>query len=191
LIRPRFTLTVAATADGFIAKGPGHAPVDWVSAEEQALFFRDVEAADWSVMGRGTHEAAPRRDRRRIVFSSQIAGWQEKCQFWCDPRGMTPTDLAREVEKVHALRHGLILGGTRVHDWFLAHGAIDDVHLTIEPVEWGAGLPIFTGSGRADPVAVFAERGFVVVEEAVLNSRGTRWLRMVPAASVAGQGIEE
>ena len=191
MIRPRFTLTVAATADGFIANGPGHAPADWVSAEEQALFFRDVEAADWSVMGRGTHEAAPRRDRRRIVFSAQVAGWQTECQFWCDPRGRVPADLAREVEKVHPLRHGLILGGTRVHDWFLAHAAIDHVHLTVEPVVWGAGLPIFTGAGRTDPVAVFTDRGLVVVEEVPLNARGTRWVRLVPEAQAAELGHEE
>ena len=33
---PRFTLLVAASADGFIARAPGHAPSEWCSPEEQA-----------------------------------------------------------------------------------------------------------------------------------------------------------
>lgn len=183
--RPHFTLTVAATEDGFIARAPGHPPSDWCSPEEQALFFEDVEAADWSVMGRGTHEAAPRAKRRRIVFSSKIAGWQTECQFWCDPNEVSIEDLAQEVAKVHVFRRGLILGGTRVHDWFRDRDAIDRVHLTIEPVTWGAGLPIFTGAEGCDPLDVFARLGFDKIEERRLNADGTMWYHLERRAAPA------
>lgn len=186
--RPTFTLVVVATEDGYIARAPGHPPQDWASAEEQEVFFREVEAADWAVMGRGTHAAADRPDRRRIVFSSAVpqAGvWRRPTQLWLNPRDRTPGDLAGLVGAVHPMRAALILGGTAVHDWFLRHGAIDRVLLTVEPLRFGAGLPIFSGAGGGEPQAVLARAGFATLSEQALNAGGTRLLTLAPDRSEA------
>lgn len=180
-----FTLTVATSADGYIARSTTEPPQAWASEEEQALFFEDVEAADWAIMGRHTHEAADKPHRRRIVFSSRVSGWQRPTQLWLDPAGLSAADLPRLVGDVHPLRRGLILGGTRVHDWFLAQGAIDRVHLTIEPVHFGAGLPCFSDSAGEAPVDLFRARGFVVEEERPLNDAGTLYLVLKPDARSA------
>ncbi len=177
LDRPRFTLTVVTSADGYIARTPDEPPQVWASAEEQVRFFEDVALHDWAIMGRHTHEAAERPDRHRIVFSSQFSGWQRRSQLWLDPETLTPGDLPALVEARRPMRTGLILGGTRVHDWFLQHDAIDRVHLTVEPVRFGAGLPVFSGSGGTAPDAVFAARGFAMVKKRTLNAAGTRWSR--------------
>ena len=174
-----FTLTVASSADAFIARSFEDAPQNWASAEEQELFFRDVEAADWAIMGRNTHEAADRPDRRRIVFSSRISGWRRPTQLWLSPEALSPRELAREVSHVYPLRNGLILGGTRVHDWFLKSGSIDAVNLTIEPVRFGEGLPIFSGQHSRNAVEVFEAHGFRVVGERTLNDAGTTYLNLV------------
>ena len=173
-----FTLTVATSADGYIARAPDDAPQSWASREEQDLFFRDVEAADWAIMGRHTHQAADKPQRRRIIFSSDISGWQRSTQFWLDPSACTPSQLASLVSEVYPLDHGLVLGGTRVHDWFLAHDAIDCVNLTIEPVTFGQGLQIFTDQASRNPVEVFENRGFQVESSATLNTAGTRYLKL-------------
>ena len=177
----RFILTVATSADGFIARATDDAPQGWASAEEQALFFADVEAADWAIMGRNTHLAADRPDRRRIVFSKSRSGWVRPTQLWLDPDTTTPAALPGLVGGVHPLRSGLILGGTRVHDWFLGHGAIDRVHLTVEPVRFGQGLPVFSDRDGRDPVPLFAGLGFQPVSDRRLNAAGTRYVEFVRA----------
>jgi dihydrofolate reductase len=182
MTRPHFTLTLATSRDGYIGRNHDEPPWTWCSSEEQSLFFADVEAADWSIMGRLTHEAADKPDRHRIVFSSSAASpdWQRERQLWIDPAATTPHALAGIVDHVRPLRNGLILGGTRVHDWFLNAGAIDRVHLTIEPVSFGGGLPMFSAQPTGAPLEVFRELGFDVESNRQLNANGTRFFVLKP-----------
>jgi dihydrofolate reductase len=185
--RPRFTLAAVASSDGYIARHSGHGPWEWASAEEQAIFVAEVAAADWAIMGRGTHEAAPRPDRRRIVFSASAARpeWRQPTHLWLDPAGHSPDGLADLVAPVHPLARGLVLGATRVHDWFHAAGRIDRVLLTVEPVTFGEGLPVFTGMhGPAD--ATFLRLGYRVVGGQTLNGQGTRLIELAGPAADAG-----
>lgn len=177
--RPVYTLTVATSADGYISRSTDEPPQVWASPEEQELFFRDVNAADWAIMGRNTHLAANRPNRHRIIFSTRAAGWRRPTQLWLNPGSWTPDDLPDRVGHIRPLQSGLILGGTRVHDWFLAHGAIARVHLTVEPVRFGQGVPVFTGQRSNDPVALFTTVGFRVRSDEVLNKAGTRYIELV------------
>ncbi|MEZ5860316.1 MAG: hypothetical protein R3D28_15285 [Geminicoccaceae bacterium] len=45
------------------------------------------------------------------------------------------------------------MGGVAVHDWFAAHGLVDAVELTIEPLTFAAGLRSSPGHGVWRPVA--------------------------------------
>ncbi len=178
-ITPHFTLTVATSLDGFIARAIDDAPQNWASAEEQALFFRDVEAADWAIMGKNTHLAADKAHRHRIIFSTKTNGWQRTTQLWCDPASLTPVDLVERVADRKILNNGLILGGTRVHDWFFQHGAIHKVNLTIEPVAFVNGLRVFSDQQSQDPLKEFEERGFRLLSDTTINASGTRYIELV------------
>jgi len=173
-----FTLTVATSSDALIARAFDDAPQTWASTEEQSLFFRDVEAADWAIMGKNTHLAADKPHRRRIIFSAKTGGWQHPAQFWCDPAHLTPFDLIAKVAHIRPLQNGLILGGTRVHDWFLAHNAIHKVNLTVEPVTFVKGLPVFSDQEGSDPLKIFTDRGFEILTEKALNSAGTLYYEL-------------
>ena len=175
-----FTLTVATSADAYIARANDDAPQNWASAEEQKLFFEDVEAADWAIMGRNTHLAADKPHRRRVIFSTQTAGWQRPTQLWIDPTQLAVAELENQTAKVHPLQNGLILGGTRVHDWFLAQNAIHRVNLTVEPVTFGAGLPIFSDQQGKNALEIFSSLGFSVVDQRQLNDRGTQYFVLQP-----------
>ncbi len=176
----RFTLHVVATRDGLIARARGHSPATWASAEEQAAFAAAVEAADWGIMGRGTHEAAFKRARRRIVFSRAAATpqWRSSHHLWLDPEALRPEDLAALVAPRRRLSQGLILGGTAVHDWFHRHGRIDAVELAIEPTIFGDGLPIFGDQQARDPLEAFVEKGYRAQRMRTLNASGTRLVSM-------------
>lgn len=179
---PRFSLLVVTSQDGFIARAPGHGPWEWASAEEQEIFFREVDAADWSVMGRGTHEAALKPERRRIIFSHQPDSpeWRLPNHLWLNPAGLTPDDLAALVDGNFPMREAVVLGGTPVHDWFHAHGRLDRVVLTVEPVRFGQGLPIFTGQREGEAEVVFPARGYREICRRILNAQGTRLIEYVP-----------
>jgi dihydrofolate reductase len=178
---PSYKLIVVSTEDGFIARYSGHAPHDWASAEEQAVFFREVDAADWGIMGRGTHEAANKPHRRRIIFSSQVdtPEWRTPTQVWINPEKVTLEGFNTLVRDRHPFETGLILGGTGVHDWFQAQDAIDEILLTIEPIRFGEGLPIFSNQSAKGPEKALEEMGFALEEEETLNAGGTRLLRYV------------
>ena len=184
MARAHFTLVVVATLDGYIARAPDHPPQTWASAAEQAVFFAAVEQADWTVMGRHTHEAADKPNRRRIIFSSRAGrgDWRRPTQLWVDPRDVTARGLAALVEGVHPLHRGLILGGTGVHHWFHAQGAIDEISLTIEPLRFGSGLPMFRGFGGQDPLRVCRALGYELEREERLNVEGTRLLTLRPTS---------
>lgn len=180
--RPRFTLRVVASLDGFIARRPGHAPADWASAEEQALFVAAVDAADWAVMGRGTHEAALKPDRRRIVLSSTAPRpeWRTELHLWLDPANRSPDELADLVAEIRPMREAVALGGTATHDWLHGHRRLDAVALSVEPVRFGSGLPIFGDQTTSDPVRAFTEKRYAIVAEETLNEAGTRLVTLTP-----------
>jgi dihydrofolate reductase len=177
-----FTLLVAATLDGFIARHPGENPADWASPEDQARFRARVARADWGILGRTTHAMSAGLRRRRIVFSAAVPApvWRAPDQLWLDPAGQTPATLEPLVAPVHPMRDALILGGTRVHDWFLAHRRIDRIDLTVEPLRFGEGVPLLTGADGQEPVATLRRAGFRSVADAVLNPVGTRLVTLVP-----------
>lgn len=174
--RARFVLMAVTSLDGFMARAVGEPPSAWQSPEEMEMFANAVAAADWCVMGRDTHEAAPRTDRRRVIFSRAggAGDWRAPNQLWVDPATTTPDGLALLVGGVRPMREALILGGRGVHAWFLEHGRIDEVRLSVEPVMFGEGVPVFEGDGAQDPVEIFRQRGFQARGETRLNRAGLR-----------------
>ena len=146
LTKPQITLLAVTSLDGFIAKQSGHAPATWASVEEQQHFLKQMDQMDISVMGRVTHEAAFRPDRKRIIFSSsaqsqaQNKEWCHPNHLWVNPANMDAADILACLDGASKVA---LLGGTRVHDWFLEHGLIDVIELSVEPQMFGQGLALF------------------------------------------------
>ena len=63
-----------------------------------------------------------------------------------------------------------VLGGTQIFSWFFKKNLLDEIYLTIEPVVFGSGLPLF----NADVDTV---QKFKLASVRRLNKTGTVLLR--------------
>jgi dihydrofolate reductase len=182
-VTAEFLLLAVVSSDGFIARHPCDPPWTWASAEEQARFRATMAEVAWSVMGRVTHETALRPERRRIVFTSSVTGvaWLTPNHLGFNPAGAR-FDEALDMAKVDG--RIAILGGTRVHDYMLEIGKVDEIRLSIEPIAFGQGLSMFSGVAWAGVETHIATHGMARVgEDEVLNAAGTleRVYRNLPA----------
>jgi dihydrofolate reductase len=144
--RPRCSVFIATSLDGFIARRDGG--IDWLSIVETpgedygyARFFDDVGAL---ILGRGTYDTVlgfsswPYGDKPCVVFTHR------------------PPPAARHRERFHAGAPGPLLaelheagvrrvyvdGGGLIRS-FLRENLIDDITLSIIPVVLGDGIPLF------------------------------------------------
>ncbi len=158
----------------------GASPETWASREEQRHFRGLVADLDWAFMGRRTHELAWHPSRRRVVFSRVLAGpaWRHPFHLWADPARSGLDAILAELRPVHPAERCGILGGVAVHDWFAAGGLIDAAELTIEPLTFEGGLPLFSWAKGLDPCRSLAGLGLRQVGERRLNEGGTRLLRL-------------
>ncbi len=181
---PHFTLIAVTSGDGFITGPAGEPPETWASPEEQLVFAATVGALDWSFMGRLTHTQAWRPSRRRVVFSRTCPTplWRHPARLWVDPERVSLEAILAALEPVWRPEHCGILGGVAVHDWFAGRGLIDAAEITIEPLTFGRGLPLFSGAAGQDPVTALAARGLALRDTRPLNAAGTRLHRFARVA---------
>ena len=110
------------------------------------------------------------------MFSRSAARpeWRTPNHLWLDPARLTAENLPGLVAARHPMEHAVVLGGTSVHDWFHAQGRLDRIALTVEPIRFGAGLPIFSGQARGQGAEdALAARGYVETARRRLNAGGT------------------
>jgi dihydrofolate reductase len=182
MTQTRLVLLAVVSADGFIARHPGEHPGAWASQAEQARFLRAVPRHDWAFMGRTTHETAWRADRRRVVFSRSATGleWRHPTHLWVDPGRQPWPAILAELAKRRPPRRCAVLGGTAVHDWFLARGLLDRIDLSIEPLRFGQGLPLLSGQPAGPAEAHLMALGWRRLLERPLGEAGTRRLLLLP-----------
>lgn len=140
----KVSLIAAVTADGFIAR-TNDQPADWTSKEDKKLFVRLTKEAGYMVMGSRTYKTIGRAlpERQTIVYTSH----PEQLSGLDDPAIQTtqeePKELVARLQAAGA-RGLAICGGAQIYNLFAQAGVLDEVYLTIEPVFFGAGVPLFS-----------------------------------------------
>jgi len=145
--RPRCSVFIATSLDGFIARPDGG--LDWldrvhVPGDDHgfAAFF---EAVDTLVVGRGTYDVVlgfdpwPYAGKRVVVLTHRPASPRHGEAFFSGPPAALVERLAAE-----GARHLYVDGGSVVSQ-FLAAGLVDDLTISIIPVVLGDGIRLFQG----------------------------------------------
>lgn len=149
-IRPQFSVFIAISLDGYIARPDGG--LDWLQVVERPgedYGYRDfTSSVDVMVMGRGTYDAVlgfpdwPYAGKRCIVLSQRPTPPRHGEEFFCAPLPQLVEKLTRE-----SARRVYVDGGQVIRQ-FLAARLIDDLTLSIIPVLLGAGIPLFSAAAN-------------------------------------------
>ncbi len=141
-------LIAAVSANGKISQYEGQTSLDWTSKEDLKFFVSKTKELGVVVMGRKTFDTIgkPLKDRRVIVLSSQPA---REAMDGVEFTSEAPEALVARLEK-EGVEGVALAGGSSVYGQFLAAGLVHELYLTVEPVLFGAGVPLASGFDRVD-----------------------------------------
>lgn len=155
------------TRDGFIARDPNHSTLDWRSDADAKFFTGRLDGMgerDVIVVGNTTYKTVEDRLSRRkcIVLTRSVRSTDRRNPnvMYFNPEG---TSFAAVLTDYHTV---VLLGGTETYKFFLGNDLIDELFLTVEPVEFGEGLRLF------DPPEALKER-FRLESIQSLSTQGT------------------
>jgi dihydrofolate reductase len=144
-MRPQFSVFIAASLDGFIARRDGS--IDWLSIhaldKEPNGYDEFIGSVDAIVIGRGTYDTVLGfRDwvygnKRVIVLTRGTYESRHGEEFYSgEPHGLLP--------RVADCRRVYVDGGNVISQFFAAD-LIDDVTVGILPIVLGGGIRLFPG----------------------------------------------
>lgn len=150
------SLIAAQTRDGFIARDEGESSISWTSPEDKKRFVELTKRAKVLVMGRKTFNTIGRGlpGRTIIVYTRHPL---PRAYDGVETTVLSPGELLRSLE-ARGFSEVAICGGAEIYDLFLRARVVDKLYLTIEPLSFGTGIPLFK-----DPVAI--ERDFTLLQE--------------------------
>ncbi|MBI4599621.1 dihydrofolate reductase family protein [Candidatus Uhrbacteria bacterium] len=164
---PRFIAFVASSVDGRISLTKKTLP-DWTSREDWQFFQKALKKMDAVVVGRNTYKAARTRLRKRTtyVFSRHLKRVTRRGSVtFINPARVNLTDMFQSYRTVG------ILGGASVYQTMLEKGMLDELSVTIEPLLFGHGVPMFSGGKSTKMLALRSGRK--------LNNKGTLLLHYI------------
>lgn len=134
-------IIAAISADGFIARDT-HELADWTSPEDKKLFVKLTKEAGVMVMGATTlatiGKALP--GRRTIVYTTRP---NELTVEGVEPTTEEPKILLNRLGQEGATAVA-ICGGRSIYSLFMKSGLVTDLYLTVEPLVFGNGIPLFS-----------------------------------------------
>ncbi len=154
----RVFITVAMTADGFIAQHADHLATQWTSKADKSLFVRLTKEAGTFVVGYRTYQTygKPLPGRRNIVYyNGKIEGAETTTE---DPR-----DLVKRLDS-EGVKTLAVCGGASIYTQFMQAGVVDEIYIDREPVLFGSGVTLFNAPIDAKLRLISAEP---------LNEQGT------------------
>ncbi len=137
-------IIAAVTADGLIAKGPGHMSTTWTSKEDLQWFRQRTKEAGVVVMGSTTFDTVgrPMPNRLNVIYSTHPEKYAAFDPSQVRVTQKTPNELLAELKNENYSEVALC-GGSSVYTMFAKAGLVSKIYLTIEPLCFGKGVPLF------------------------------------------------
>jgi len=144
--RPKASVYIAASLDGFIARKDGG--LDWldsipVDPDEDYGFKEFMDSIDALIMGRNTYDVVsgfdnwPYEGKKVIVLSKNLHEVRPEAMLYYG----APESLLKKLQEEGA-RHVYVDGGVTICR-FMEKGLIDRLIITIIPTILGSGIPLF------------------------------------------------
>ena len=162
-------MIAAISTDGFIT-GPNN-DQSWQSKEDATFLKATVKIHDVLIMGRRTFDThkdllAPSKKQRIVLTHTPgIYAADIKLAYFTD------TPLATLLHRLadEKYKNALILGGSSLYSDCILQNLVDDIFITVEPVQIGSGTTIL-GKGLS---VVDIETRYKLVSKRALNTNGT------------------
>jgi dihydrofolate reductase len=125
-------------------------------------------------MGRKTYEQAKdmmkhREGRLRVILTSRPEDYNKQTiPGQLEFSSESPRQIVQRLSE-RGYTQALLLGGSSTNSAFLKENLIDELWLTIEPIIFGGGTPLFAESD--------AKKNWELLSVATLNSQGTLLLK--------------
>jgi dihydrofolate reductase len=141
----RVVLIAAMSADGFIGQNSSQSSLDWRSKSDSKFFIETTKNLGVMVMGSTTYKTFRMRrappGRRLIVYTTKpesISGEN------VETTNEGPAELVKRLNNEGA-RAIAICGGATINKLFMESGLVNELYLTVEPILFGKGIPLFSG----------------------------------------------
>lgn len=167
-------MIAVSSVDGKATRGYDPNIYKWTSKEDSDFYFGLLARSKLIVMGSGTFEAARhlikhKKGRLRIVLTHNLKKYSaEQLPGLLEFTPETPRALVGRLWKKY--NELLLVGGPALYSSFLKDGVVDEIYLTIEPLIFGTGKPLF------EPIG-FNEIRLKLTSVKKLNKKGTLLLK--------------
>ncbi len=148
--RPKISIYIAASIDGYIARKDGG--LDWLEyghvGDEDYGFKKFINGIDALVLGRNTYDVVsgfgewPYKGKRVIVLSNTLKEVRKEAELFCGQLA----DLASVLHS-EGIKHVWVDGGITVSK-FLESGLVDDITISVIATVLGSGIPLFSTMNR-------------------------------------------
>lgn len=151
-------IITALSADGFLAdkQKAGEKSTAWTSKEDRQFFVTRTKQAGVCVMGANTYATIghPLAGRLTIVYTTHPEKFPDIAPFTPeilslpkDTPGVYWTNLPPDqlIDQLTGITDEVaICGGSSIYTLFMQAGVVDTLYLTLEPILFGDGIPLFS-----------------------------------------------
>jgi dihydrofolate reductase len=142
--KARYLGIAAITLDGKIGANENHFS-NWTSKEDKTFMRALLDTCDVIIVGNNTYKTAikPLSKRNCIVLTRSVKKTKRvtnNLRFL----NTKSVNLKKTIEK-NGYKKIAVLGGAQTYSYCLEHKMLDDLYITIEPIIFGSGVPLFAG----------------------------------------------